>query len=168
MSFSLFQIHAQFPCSFEFTEKFLVTLADHAYFSNFGTFLCDSEYERNLLGVKENTVSLWSFLNRPEVLSKYLNCLYEPNGKVIWPSVAPVSLVILRALRTMNKIDSKKGIFCNFLYLNTLRFFDKFSSNLFKLFIQDFWHFLLNISTTFYIKLFSFSFIIQFFPYPNI
>ena len=93
---SFFQIHAQFPCSFEFTEKFLVTLADHAYFSNFGTFLCDSEYERNLLGVKENTVSLWSFLNRPEVLSKYLNCLYEPNGKVIWPSVAPVSLVILR------------------------------------------------------------------------
>ena len=68
----------------------------------------------------------------------------------------------------VNKIDSKKGIFCNFLDLNTLRFFDKFSSNLFKLFIQDFWHFLLNISTTFYIKLFSFSFIRQFFPYPNI
>lgn len=62
----------------------------------------------------------------------------------------------------VNKIDSKKGIFCNFLD------FDLFSSNLFKLFIQDFWHFLLNISTTFYIKLFSFSFIRQFFPYPNI
>ena len=66
----------------------------------------------------------------------------------------------------VNKIDSKKGIFCNFLDLNTLRFFDKFSSNLFKLFIQDFWHFLLNISTTFYIKLFSFSFIRQFFLIP--
>ena len=87
------QIHNQFPCSFEFTEKFLVTLADHSYFSNFGTFLCDSEFERNLMGVKEHTVSLWSYLNRPEILSNYLNCLYEPNSKVIWPSVAPVSLV---------------------------------------------------------------------------
>ena len=93
-----FQIHSQFPCSFEFTEKFLVTLGEHAYFSNFGTFLCDSEYERNLLGVKEKTVSLWSFLNRPEILSKYLNCLYEPNSLVIWPSVAPISLVSINIL----------------------------------------------------------------------
>ena len=90
---SSFQIHNQFPCSFEFTEKFLVTLADHSYFSNFGTFLCDSEFERNLMGVKEHTVSLWSYINRPEILSNYLNCLYEPNPSVIWPSVAPVSLV---------------------------------------------------------------------------
>ena len=73
-----------------------MTLADHSYFSNFGTFLCDSEFERNLMGVKEHTVSLWSYLNRPEILSNYLNCLYEPNSKVIWPSVAPVSLVSLR------------------------------------------------------------------------
>ena len=90
-----FQIYSQFPCSFEFTEKFLVTLAEHAYFSNFGTFLCDSEYERNLSGVKEKTVSLWSYMNRPDILFNYLNCLYEPNNLVIWPSVAPVSLVSL-------------------------------------------------------------------------
>lgn len=42
----VFQLHNQFPCSFEFTENFLVYLADSSYFSQFGTFLCDSEMER--------------------------------------------------------------------------------------------------------------------------
>ena len=39
------------------------------------------------------TVSLWSYINQPDVLPNYLNCLYDPNAKVIWPSVAPISLV---------------------------------------------------------------------------
>ena len=30
---------------------------------------------------------------RPEVLQKYLNPMYDPNPTVIWPSVAPQSLV---------------------------------------------------------------------------
>ena len=89
----VWQIYHQFPCSFEFTERFLLLVADEVYASNFGTFLCDSECERALLGVKERTVSLWSHLNRPEVLESYLNCLYEPNKSIIWPSVAPISLV---------------------------------------------------------------------------
>ena len=107
-NFCFFQIHNQFPFCFEFTEKFLVTLADHSYFSNFGTFLCDSEFERNLMGVKEHTVSLWSYLNRPEILSNYLNCLYEPNSKVIWPSVAPVSLVSNRIFAQQKFILAEK------------------------------------------------------------
>ena len=89
----VWQIFNQFPCSFEFTEKFLIRLAEEAYSSRFGTFLCDCERERALINVKEHTVSLWSYLNRPEILSEYLNCMYEPNKSVIWPSVAPISLV---------------------------------------------------------------------------
>jgi hypothetical protein len=34
-------------------------LSDQAYASNFGTFLCDSEAERNLYRTKDKTVSLW-------------------------------------------------------------------------------------------------------------
>jgi hypothetical protein len=89
----VFQIYQQFPFSFEFTEKFLIMLADHSYSSNFGTFLCDSDYERNLMNVQKHTVSLWSYINQPDLLPNYLNCLYDPNAKVIWPSVAPISLV---------------------------------------------------------------------------
>ena len=86
------QIYTQFPCSFEFTEKLLLVLADHSLASNFGTFLCDTEKSRAELGVKEHTVSLWSYLNQVEILSQHLNCLYLPNKVVIWPSVAPMSL----------------------------------------------------------------------------
>jgi hypothetical protein len=41
----------------------------------------------------EQTVSLWSYLNRPDVLQSFLNPMYDPNNRVIWPSVAPMSLV---------------------------------------------------------------------------
>ena len=34
-----------------------------------------------------------SYINRPEVMTQYLNPLYEPNSACIWPSVAPQSLV---------------------------------------------------------------------------
>ncbi len=39
------------------------------------------------------TVSLWSYLNRPEILRTFLNPFYEPNLTVLWPSVAPQSIV---------------------------------------------------------------------------
>lgn len=88
------QIYAQFPCSFEFTEKLLVFLADHSCASPFGTFLCNSEKERGEAGVREHTVSLWSYLNQVEILSTHLNCVYLPNKAVIWPSVASMSILL--------------------------------------------------------------------------
>lgn len=58
-----------------------------------GTFLGNCEKDRKMLHLAEKTVSLWSYINRPEVIQSYLNPLYDPNAKVIWPSVAPMSLV---------------------------------------------------------------------------
>jgi len=91
---AVFQIYTQFPCSFEFTEKILVLLADHSYASAFGTFLSDNEKERQLHAVREHTVSLWSYLNQVEILSAHINSLYTPNNSVIWPSVAPMSITL--------------------------------------------------------------------------
>ncbi|KAF4531437.1 hypothetical protein B566_EDAN004207 [Ephemera danica] len=88
------QVHAQFPCSFEFSTQLLVLLFEHAYTSQFGTFLGNCELERERMQLSTRTVSLWSHLNRPEVLPSLLNPLYEPNSRVIWPSVAPMSLVL--------------------------------------------------------------------------
>lgn len=90
----VWQIFNQFPCSFEFTQDFLILLADHAYFSEFGTFICDCEHERSLISISEKTCSLWSYLNRPDILTNYINYAYEPNKTVIWPSVAPISLTL--------------------------------------------------------------------------
>ncbi|XP_075716989.1 myotubularin-related protein 9 [Rhinoderma darwinii] len=90
----VWQILRQFPCSFEFNERFLVTLFEHAYASQFGTFLGNNEFERNKLKLKQKTLSLWSWVNQPNELHKFTNPLYEANGLVIWPSVAPQSLLL--------------------------------------------------------------------------
>lgn len=58
-----------------------------------GTFLGTCEAERASMKLAEQTVSLWSYLNRPDILQSFLNPMYDPNNRVIWPSVAPMSLV---------------------------------------------------------------------------
>ncbi|KAM5164286.1 myotubularin-related protein 9 [Mantella aurantiaca] len=88
----VWQIVRQFPCSFQFNERFLITLFEHAYASQFGTFLCNDEYERSKLKLQQKTLSLWSWVNQPTELHKFTNPLFEANGLVIWPSVAPQSL----------------------------------------------------------------------------
>lgn len=90
----VWQILRQFPCSFEFNERFLVTLFEHAYASQFGTFLGNNEFDRSRLKLKQKTLSLWSWVNQPNELHKFTNPLYEANGLVIWPSVAPQSLLL--------------------------------------------------------------------------
>lgn len=90
----VYQIHQQFPCSFEFNEQFLIMLFEHSYASQFGTFLGDCDKERKDLKLSEKTVSLWSHVNQPEIITSYLNPMYEPNNKVIWPTVAPQSLTL--------------------------------------------------------------------------
>ncbi|KAJ1523594.1 hypothetical protein ONE63_001437 [Megalurothrips usitatus] len=86
------QIHQQYPCSFEFSQPLLIMLFEHSYSSQFGTFLGNCEAERVRLQLAQSTASLWSFLNRPDILQSYLNPMYIPNNTVIWPSVAPMSL----------------------------------------------------------------------------
>lgn len=90
----VFQLYNQFPCSFEFDSYLLITLFEHSYFSQYGTFIADSECERMELMAFNKTTSLWSHLNRPDVMTSLLNPAYEPNPAIIWPSVAPLSLVL--------------------------------------------------------------------------
>lgn len=94
----VYQIHYQFPCSFEFSEEFLILLFEHAYASQFGTFLGNCQKDKVELKLAEKTVSLWSHVNRPDIMQTYLNPMYEPNNLVIWPSVAPQSLVLWNAM----------------------------------------------------------------------
>ncbi|XP_078039204.1 myotubularin-related protein 9 isoform X1 [Augochlora pura] len=94
----LYQLHYQFQYSFEFTVELLSVLYNNAYSSDYGTFLGNSEAERVSLRLSEHTCSLWSYINQPEELEKWLNPLYEPNPGVIWPSVAPVSIQLWKEL----------------------------------------------------------------------
>nr|XP_014348177.1 PREDICTED: myotubularin-related protein 9 [Latimeria chalumnae] len=67
-------------------------------------------FARRKLKLQQKTVSLWSWVNRPLELEKFVNPLYEANSLVIWPSVAPQSLqlwegVFLRWNRTSKYLD---------------------------------------------------------------
>ena len=42
----VWQVMIQFPTAFQFNEQFLVTLHDHVYSNQFGTFLGNCEKER--------------------------------------------------------------------------------------------------------------------------
>jgi hypothetical protein len=73
---AVFQLLAQFPTHFEFTEAFLCAVADHLYSCRFGTFLCDNEAERVQKRVREQTVSLWTVLLAPKNRKRFLNPFY--------------------------------------------------------------------------------------------
>ena len=59
------QVRRQYPDAFEFNDRLLVFLADHAYSGLFGTFLGDSERERAFcdgrgMDCRHRTVSVWT------------------------------------------------------------------------------------------------------------
>ncbi|KAK9719411.1 FYVE zinc finger [Popillia japonica] len=79
------QLLKQFKCSFEFSDTYLVKLAQHTYSNLFGTFLCNTKQER-VERVNDGTFSVWGFLNS----SCHKNHLYAAPSKldcpqVLWP-----------------------------------------------------------------------------------
>ncbi|EDO44480.1 predicted protein [Nematostella vectensis] len=72
----VWQVTRQFPCAFEFNETFLITILDHLYSCMFGTFLYNSESQREKEDVKTRTTSLWSYINTS--MMEFKNPLYAP------------------------------------------------------------------------------------------
>lgn len=97
----VWQITQQFPNAFEFNEHFLITILDHLYSCRFGTFLYNSERERLMEKVKENTVSLWSYTNSN--LNMYKNPLYWAN---------PLQQVVLVPIASIRHIKLWKSYYC--------------------------------------------------------
>lgn len=69
----VYQLYQQFPLSFEFDPQLLIMLFEHSYYSQYGTFIVDNEMERMELMAFTKTTSLWSHLNRPDVITNLLN-----------------------------------------------------------------------------------------------
>lgn len=74
--------------------RYFVKFCNTQLFRTLGTFLGNCEADREKLNVSKKTTSLWSDLNRPDILTSLLNPMYDPNKMAIWPSVAPVSLIL--------------------------------------------------------------------------
>jgi myotubularin-related protein 1/2 len=80
------QVMQQFPWAFEFTEDLLLVICEHIYSGRFGTFLLNSEKEREDNKLNVHSPSLWTYIisNAPS----YLNPFYQPNKEpsVLYPS----------------------------------------------------------------------------------
>ncbi|XP_043560781.1 myotubularin-related protein 8 [Chiloscyllium plagiosum] len=79
----------QFPCAFEFNEKYLLEIHDHVFSCQFGNFIGNCQKERHELKLQEKTYSLWPFLLAKQY--PYQNPLYKPSAVniVLKPNTAP-------------------------------------------------------------------------------
>jgi len=72
----LWQMQQQFPKSFEFNETLLFFLCDQVYACQYGTFLCNNNFERERERVRGRTISVWSeVLSNPD---RFLNPAFVP------------------------------------------------------------------------------------------
>jgi len=68
----VYQIVRQYPDYFEFNTKYLLLLSEHVYSCRFGTLLCDTERERELVAsIRQRTHCLWEYLDScPDLVNK--------------------------------------------------------------------------------------------------
>lgn len=60
----VFQLVNQFPNYFEFNARYLLLLSENIYSCRFGTLLCDSEREREVVaGIRQRTFCMWEYLD---------------------------------------------------------------------------------------------------------
>ncbi|XP_035231649.1 myotubularin-related protein 6-like [Stegodyphus dumicola] len=94
---AVWQLTQQFPSSFQFNERFLLTIHDHVYSCQFGTFIGNCEKDRVDLRLSERTYSLWGYLMNH--LSEFLNPLYRRDlDDVLHPSPAPQTMKFWRGM----------------------------------------------------------------------
>ncbi|KAF4071696.1 hypothetical protein AMELA_G00276210 [Ameiurus melas] len=71
----VWQLMEQFPCAFEFNERFLLQLHTHVHSCQYGNFIGNSQRERRDLRIRERTHSLWPCLW--EKRSEFVNPLFR-------------------------------------------------------------------------------------------
>ncbi|XP_052010937.1 myotubularin-related protein 7a isoform X2 [Xyrauchen texanus] len=89
----VWQLMQQFPCSFEYNEKFLISIHSHIYSCHYGNFICNSQKEKRELCIKEKTHSIWPHLWEKKL--DFMNPLFRPDHSqtqgLLRPSTAPYS-----------------------------------------------------------------------------
>lgn len=71
----VFQLVNQFPNYFEFNARYLLLLSENIYSCRFGTLLCDSEREREVVaGIRQRTYCMWEYLDSiPDLVNPLFN-----------------------------------------------------------------------------------------------
>ena len=73
---TVWQVWLQYPLAFEFNDSYLAAIVAHSYSAMSGTFLTNSEKEREEGNMPELTSSLWTHLLSDETLPGFLNPKY--------------------------------------------------------------------------------------------
>ncbi|KAM3865052.1 myotubularin-related protein 7b [Diretmus argenteus] len=71
----VWQLSEQFPCAFEFNDRFLIAVRRHVYSCQYGTFLGNCQKERRDMRLAERSHSVWSQLWKDR--ADYTNPLYK-------------------------------------------------------------------------------------------
>ncbi|KAG5285763.1 hypothetical protein AALO_G00007180 [Alosa alosa] len=79
----------QFPCAFEFNERFLLQLHMHVHSCQYGNFLGNCQKERRDLRLRERTHSVWPVLW--EQRAEFLNPLYRDDHSQTQGALRPVT-----------------------------------------------------------------------------
>lgn len=105
----VWQVMQDQPHVFEFNEKLLLTILQHIYTCQFGTFLMDSDYDREKYDLKSKTISLWSYVNNN--LDEYVNQEYFEYNRPI--RVAKEKCRLWTAYYFQHRRDDLNGTFNN-------------------------------------------------------
>uniref|UniRef100_UPI003AAB719B myotubularin-related protein 7b n=1 Tax=Centroberyx gerrardi TaxID=166262 RepID=UPI003AAB719B len=96
----VWQLSEQFPCAFEFNERFLIAVHAHAYSCQYGTFLGNCQKERRDMRLRERSHSVWSQLWKDR--AEYTNPLYKAEQSqsqgVLRPNTSPYCFKMWKGL----------------------------------------------------------------------
>ncbi|XP_033950744.1 phosphatidylinositol-3-phosphate phosphatase MTMR7-like isoform X1 [Pseudochaenichthys georgianus] len=96
----VWQLSEQFPCAFEFNERFLVAIHTHIYSCQYGTFLGNCQKERRDMRLGERTHSVWPELWKER--AQYTNPLYRAEQSqsqgVLRPNTTPYCFKMWKGL----------------------------------------------------------------------
>ena len=91
-------VTSKFVCLLQFNENFLITIEEHVYSCQYGTFIGNAMCQREELNIRDRTYSLWGHICFHN--DEYLNPLYDKSTSksVLRPNIVPQNIRFWRGL----------------------------------------------------------------------
>ncbi|KAM7418359.1 hypothetical protein PAMA_015810 [Pampus argenteus] len=96
----VWQLSEQFPCAFEFNERFLIAIHTHVYSCQCGTFLGNCQKERRDMRLRERSHSVWPQLwkDRAEFTNPLYKAELSQTQGVLRPNTTPYCFKMWKGL----------------------------------------------------------------------
>ncbi|KAM4584926.1 phosphatidylinositol-3-phosphate phosphatase MTMR7-like isoform 1-T1 [Odontesthes bonariensis] len=96
----VWQLSEQFPCAFEFNERFLIAIHTHVYSCQYGTFLGNCQKERRDMRLRERSHSVWPQLwkDRAEFTNPLYKAELSQSQGILRPNTTPYCFKMWKGL----------------------------------------------------------------------